>query len=207
MIKAQDKVDYFAGDEVPEIEVDECTFSKMDSGDVNKPVAWSGYIGIIRRGFPQTLKLIALPIRNTSERAPGPGPITKAMWTPIAHSIFKGKTAILHTDSARAYGMPLPGVTRTSVIHQLKKIDGVWKSPVFAETMYVTLVDGRRVKVQSGTQTIDGAWSHIRKALQHRHSSDPKTVDELLRVAQFRYWSSGHEPIEFFKKTLPSTLD
>ena len=73
--------------------------------------------------------------------------------------------------------------------------------------MTVTLTDGTRVRVKTGTQTIDGAWTHIRRALLNRRSNDPKLVDELVRIAQYRYWSSGQEPIQFFRKTLPATLD
>ena len=56
----QDKIVYFDGPEVPEIEVDECTFSKRQTLDREKPISWQGYVGIIRRGYPRSLKLIAL---------------------------------------------------------------------------------------------------------------------------------------------------
>ena len=81
--KEQSHINFFAGGGIPEIEIDECTFTKFASGDKHKPIAWLGYVGLIRRGDPSSLKLIALPPRNTDERAPGPGPITKALWVSV----------------------------------------------------------------------------------------------------------------------------
>eukprot|EP00971_Amphidinium_carterae_P054586 1075445-Amphidinium_carterae.1 len=126
----QREIVYGNPDTVEEIEVDEVTVSRYASGDPSKPIAWVGYIGLVARGRPDTLRLIEMPRRCTVLRAPGPGPITIAIWKPLTKSCFRrGCPMVLHTDSARAYSIDIPDVSHTSVVHQLKRINGCWVQP------------------------------------------------------------------------------
>eukprot|EP00971_Amphidinium_carterae_P035507 699206-Amphidinium_carterae.1 len=88
-------------------------------------VAGPSYVGVVRRGDPRSLKLVALPLRYSKARAPGPGPMTSATCAPITEGL-KGKSVVLHTDSASAYKAQIDGVVHTSVVHPLKKIKGIW---------------------------------------------------------------------------------
>eukprot|EP00971_Amphidinium_carterae_P038455 756376-Amphidinium_carterae.1 len=53
--------------------------------------------------------MIKLPDRVTSKRAPGPGPLLKDDWLPIAEQFLSGKNVVLNTDSARAYEAEIEG--------------------------------------------------------------------------------------------------
>eukprot|EP00971_Amphidinium_carterae_P077943 1541969-Amphidinium_carterae.1 len=90
----------------PDIEADEVTFAKraVDGG-----VTWTQYLGMVRRGAPDSLIMIKLPDRVTSKRAPGPGPLLKDDWLPIAEQFLSGKDVVLNTDSARAYEAEIEG--------------------------------------------------------------------------------------------------
>jgi hypothetical protein len=57
-------------------------------------------------------------------RAPGPGPIRKRDWAPLARRHLEGKKVILHTDGARAYTLKVPGVVHDNVVHMKKKAGG-----------------------------------------------------------------------------------
>ena len=92
---------------------------------------WASYLGMIARGKPESLILIKLPVKKTSKRAPGPGPLRLGTWKPIAERFLKDSHIILHTDAARAYTRPIPGVAHTQVIHQKKKINDKWVDPFF----------------------------------------------------------------------------
>eukprot|EP00971_Amphidinium_carterae_P206204 4092004-Amphidinium_carterae.2 len=80
----QDGITYGSPDYIVEVEVDEVTICRYARGDAEKPISWLGYVGMIERGVPSSLKLVQLPIRNTVLRAPGPGPLTIADWLPMA---------------------------------------------------------------------------------------------------------------------------
>lgn len=58
---------------------------------------------------------------DVEARAPGPGPIRKRDWKPIAHKHLLGRRVILHTDGARAYKMKLDKVIHCNVVHKQKK--------------------------------------------------------------------------------------
>eukprot|EP00971_Amphidinium_carterae_P007918 156816-Amphidinium_carterae.1 len=67
------------------------------------------------------------PVRTTVLRASASGRITKELWLPIERRVFKIEHRIcLHTDSARVYEVPNLDASHTSIVHQLKKINGVW---------------------------------------------------------------------------------
>eukprot|EP00971_Amphidinium_carterae_P348630 6490599-Amphidinium_carterae.1 len=136
----QKTIKYGEPGKVVEIEADEVTICRFDSGCADAPISWIGYVGIVARGRPRSLRLHRLPVRNTDIRSPGPGPITVQQWLPLTRACFtKGQECVLHTDSARAYSRDIPHVHHTSVVHQLKKVGGVWIRPVFSAHKKITL--------------------------------------------------------------------
>ena len=205
--ETQSEIRFTDDKNIPEVEVDECTVAKFPSGNRRAPMSWIGYIGLVRRGFPSSLVLEALPVKNTAARAPGPGPISSAVWQPIASRWLEHANLVMHTDSARAYKAPIAGVHHTTVIHQLKKIQGRWVPPTFSSTINIKTGKGCKKKFKSGTQTIDGFWAHLRRELRRRPSNRPEVVEEHVRMAQYKYWSSGSDPLEFFATTMPKVLE
>ena len=157
--------------DIPDVEVDECTVAKFPSGKSRAPMSWIGYIGLVSRGFPSSLVLEALPSKNTTVRAPGPGPISSAVWQPIASRWLEHGNLVMHTDSARAYKAPIAGVHHTTVVHQLKKVEGRWIPPTFSSTINFDIAKGYRKKFKSGTQTIDRFWTHLRREFRRRQSN------------------------------------
>eukprot|EP00971_Amphidinium_carterae_P287961 5716322-Amphidinium_carterae.1 len=103
-----------------EVEVDECAFAKhrASKGDA---VEWLQYIGLMERGRSETLLLIQFPVRKTRPRSPGPGPLRKTDWKPIAQRYLEGRHIILHSDSAKAYDMPFEDVVKDRVVHQPRR--------------------------------------------------------------------------------------
>ena len=79
-----------------------------------------------RRGHAHRLVLKPLLILNTRQRAPGLGPISSEEWAPIKEHDLENNNLVLHTDSAKAYKVPITGVVHTRVVHQIKKVNGVW---------------------------------------------------------------------------------
>eukprot|EP00971_Amphidinium_carterae_P254534 5053232-Amphidinium_carterae.1 len=61
----QDGITYGSPDFLVEVEVDEVTICRYASDDPAKPVSWVGYVGMVQRGVPSSLKLAQLPVRNT----------------------------------------------------------------------------------------------------------------------------------------------
>ena len=147
-----------------------------------------------------------MPLRSTKERAPGPGPITLALWRPIAAQYLSGRALILHTDSARAYKERIPMVRHTSVVHQLKKVGKKWIQPSFVKTFMMRLPGGKKVKIRSGTQTIDGFWTHLRRQVSKCKGRNLDTIDEFVRFAQFSYWAQNDDPVCMLRESLPKYL-
>ena len=177
-----------------DVEVDEVTLSKTDDGSDQKPISWVQYLAIIRRGHPASLILVLLPVRSTVRRAPGPGPILKAVWDEIAAKYVKDKgNIVIHTDSARAYRKVIPGTMHTAVVHQVKKVNGVWVQPAFVRTETLELPD-----------FIDGVWRFLRKDSRDslRHSK-PELVEKLVRVSQWRYWTQDQDLYSALSRTMP----
>ena len=90
--------------------------------NTNQVVTWEQWGGIIERGNPKSLVLQRLNPQKTKKRAPGPGPIRKRDWKPMAKKYLAGRKVILHTDGARSYKMVVDGVMHDNVVHQNKKI-------------------------------------------------------------------------------------
>ena len=81
----------------------------------------------MERGRPQSLVLFKTNSKLTKPRAPGPGPIKKKDWKPMAKKYLKGRCILLHTDGARSYKLGidrkdhLDGVVHDFVVHKPKK--------------------------------------------------------------------------------------
>ena len=188
-----------------DIEVDEVTISKYHTKSKTQPVAWVQYLGIIRRGHPESLILVPMPVRQTGLRAPGPGPLLLKVWEKISKQyITKNKRLIIHTDAARAYRKPIDGTLHTAIMHQMKKIDGVWVKPQFTRREDLELPDGTILTVRAGTQFVDGLWCVIKREIKNsRRNSNPDLVDKLIRVVQWRYWNQAKDLYAAMSETMP----
>ena len=100
--KEQDNIQMGIPGQWADIEADEVTLGKRASSPGGKVVRWIQYLGLMRRGSPETLVLIQLPARSTTSKAPGPGPLVKKVWAPIAAKYLQGQQVVLHTDSAKS---------------------------------------------------------------------------------------------------------
>eukprot|EP00971_Amphidinium_carterae_P026917 530839-Amphidinium_carterae.1 len=133
-------------------EADEVTLSKRCVG--KGMVKWSQYLGVMRRGCPETLILIKMRDRTTIARAPGPGPLRTEEWLEVGRPILEGKYVILHTDSAKAYAVAFNKMEHARVVHMKKKVAGKWLEPKYVETVEVHTSSGV-VTCKAGTQFID----------------------------------------------------
>ena len=102
----QNQIKFHIPGEWVDVEADEVTLGKRALTSSGRIVKWIQYIGLMRRGSPETLVLLQLPPRRTTSKAPGPGPLLKSVWSPIAEKFLRGQQVILHTDSAKAYLLP-----------------------------------------------------------------------------------------------------
>ena len=141
-----------------DVEADEVTLGKRAASPLGRRVEWIQFLGLMRRGSPETLVLVQLPPRKTGLRAPGPGPLRQQDWLPIANQFLKNQHAVLHTDSARAYLLPIAGVRHTRVIHQKKKVGDKWLLPKYTQREDIELPNGDIIHVIAGTQFVDGLW-------------------------------------------------
>ena len=195
----QNNMDYGLLPEWADVEVDEVTLAKYPTG--NDELTWANYIGLVARGFPQSLIIIRLPDRVTKSDAPGPGPIRLQDWKPVARKYLSCGGLILHSDSARAYDMEIKDIMHTKVVHQKKKVDGVWKDPFYTKHQSVVLPDGRKLRVVAGTQIIDGVWKILRNGIRG-HAANDALLDQQIRLTQWRYWHQSMDISDAFAKTL-----
>ena len=138
----QKTIDYGALHKWNDVEADEVDLGKELLED-KKTVKWEQWGGIVERGQPHTLALFRLHPKMTKARAPGPGPIQKSDWTPIATRFLKNKQVILHTDGARTYKLHVPGVLRDNVVHKKKRVlvqgKYTWVKPHYTKVTSHTL--------------------------------------------------------------------
>ena len=171
------QIRFGARDEWPDVEVDEVDLGKEEVEDSN-----------IIRLHPILTKL----------RAPGPGPIRKRDWKPIAKKHLEGRNVILHSDGARAYKMKVKGVIHDSVVHKKKRVTingkSVWQKPHYTKVCTHILPSGKKIKVKSGTQIIDRFWQHLRTHLKHTsRKPDSPGLMRRVRAAQWTYWHRGDD--------------
>lgn len=177
----------------PDVEVDEVTVAKRADGASEDKVVWDQFLGMQERGHPETLVVVPLPQRSTGRRSPGPGPLLLRVWKPIADSWLRDRNVVLQTDSARAYEWKLPGVVHASVVHQKKKVAGVWRNPKYIEHDVVTLPDNMTLSIVKGTQIIDGWWRVLRKEYGTASKNDSESVLLATRAAQWRHWHTAQD--------------
>lgn len=185
-----------------DVEADEVDLGKGENPDAvqrsSKPLLWEQWGGIVERGNPKSLMLMRLNPAATKRRAPGPGPIRKRDWKPIADKVLKNRKVVLSTDGARTYRLKLPGVLHTWVVHKKKRIKiagrWTWVRPNYVKLFTHTLPDGSKLTVKGGTQIIDRFWSHLRSHLGHRNRRPGSaSLARRIRSAQWTYWHRGED--------------
>ena len=193
----QKHIKYGGDDAWCDVEADEVDLAK-NIVETSNIAAWEQWGGLVQRGRPDSLSLFRLKPKNTKKRAPGPGPISRRDWKPIADKVLKNRQVILHTDGARAYKMHFPGVAHYNVIHKKKKIlqggKYIWVKPHYTKVYKHKLPCGKSVQVKSGTQIIDRFWQHLRAYLKYasRKVASPVLIRKI-RAAQWTYWHKNQD--------------
>ena len=189
----------------PDVEVDETTvskaFTRKPKGPNDKVVVWDNWLGIVARGHPQTLVLERLRQPPTKARSPGPGPISKDQWRPLARKWLQSRKVVMHSDSARAYReCIIKGVARDHVVHKKRRIVDKtgkvrWLKPIYVRTVKHKL-DGKVVTRRAGTQTIDRAWGFLKARIHKNQHTRPGGTHSVMEVrsAQWHYWIRGRDP-------------
>ena len=181
-----------------DVEADECDVRRGANADddaaAGEKMIWEQWGGIVQRGAAETLVLTKLNPKKTGTRAPGPGAIRKKEWKALALKHLANRNIILHTDGAKSYRQPIPGMLHDWVVHQKKFVvsGGVrtWLEPKYSVICTHKLPDGSSLRVKSGSQIIDRFWSHLRTFIRSRSRASPGTaaVRRRLRMAQWAYW-------------------
>ena len=144
-----------------------------------KRARWEQWGGLVERGRPDTLVLFRLSPKTTASRSPGPGPITKRDWKPVAKKFLEGRDVILHTDGAKAYTMKIKGVLHDNVEHKKKKmtVNGkqVWVNPKYTKVWTHQLPNGKALKVKAYLKYAPRKVGSI-------------TLARKVRAAQWTYW-------------------
>ena len=168
VIKKQKEIQFGAKNQWRDVEADEVDVGK-EIDLQRKKAKWEQWGGIVERGQPNTLVLFRLPPKITAVRSPGPGPITKRDWRPMANKFLAGRNVILHTDET--YKMKVPSVLHDNVVHKKKKMlvkgKQVWVKPHYTKIWEHKLPCGKRVTVKAGAQIIDRFWGHLRTSLKY----------------------------------------
>lgn len=175
-----------------DVEADEVDVGKEVQMD-QKTATWEQWGGIVERGQPHSLVLFHLRAKATAVRSPGPGPISKRDWKPIAKKFLEGRQVILHTDGAKAYKMKLAGLLHDNVVHKKKKVivrgKAVWVKPSYTKIWTHKLPNGKKLTVKAGTQIIDRFWGHLRSYLKHApRQVGSSALARKVRAAQWIYW-------------------
>ena len=183
-----------------DVEADEVDLAKCEPEDSSrsKPVEWEQWGGIIERGAPYTLVLERLNPARTKRRAPGPGPIRKRDWEPLANKYLAGRKINLNTDGARSYKLKIKGMLHTWVIHKKKKMrvagKMAWVRPKYVKLYTHKLPEGGRLTVKGGTQIIDRFWETLRAHLGRRpRKPNSWALRRRIRSAQWVHWQQGKD--------------
>lgn len=192
--KKEEGVVFGTGDGWEDVEGDEAVFGKGTASDTaDDLVSWEQWAGLVQRGKPETLILFRTNSCMTVPRAPGPGAITKVDYKQMADRYLKGRNVILHTDSAKAYALRVPGVLHDSVRHSKQRVKignkTVWKPACYTKLVTHKLPSGKSIRTKGGTQVIDRVWRFIRSKLVGQ-TKQPGTlkVRRAIRAAQWLYW-------------------
>jgi hypothetical protein len=171
-----------------------------ESGTGSQKVRWEQWGGIVERGRPSSLVLFKTNPKLTKQRAPGPGPISKKDWTPLANKWLKSRCVFLHTDGARSYKLgenrdrQLTGVVHDFVVHKKKKIGGKWVKPKYVQLFRHRMHDGSVVCTKGGTQIIDRFWRSLREHMGTRSIKVSRNLwTNRVRAAQWAFWHQGED--------------
>ena len=180
-------------------EADEAVFRKASvddpQGSPDRKMEWGQWAGMRMRDDPKTLVLWKTNSSLTSKRAPGPGAIKRTDWKPKADYYLKNRKIILHSDSARSYGMKIEGMLHDRVVHAKKRVKRggkwVWLKPSFVRVSKHKLPEGGTLKTKAGTQIIDRTWSTIRRYIGNANVKPGSLrLAAKVRSAQWRIWNT-----------------
>ena len=150
---------------------------------------------------PWTLGAFASKPKTAAVGTPGPGPIRKWDWKPIADRYLRDRKVILHKDGARTYKLSAPGVLHGNAVHMKKKMKVAgktpWVKPRYTKLWAHTLPGGKKLTVKAGTQIIDRFWGHVRAYLKHAtRKVGSSSLARKIRVAQWTYWYGKQKCLE-----------
>ena len=146
----------------------ECRRGKKDTGkndDSDDALTWEQWRGLVERGFKRTLVLFKLNPKKTKKRAPGPGPIKKVDWAPIADKYLKDRKVVFHTDGTKNYRLkttPVRGIVHGWVVHNKKGKDG-----------RVAKTYGLRRNTSKSVSMMLEAANRSRRSQEHKPSTGP----------------------------------
>ena len=170
--KHEKAIDFGAGEPWKDVEADEVDLGKIV--DVTQPAAsqvqWEQWGGVVARGDPASLVLTRLDPMRTTARAPGPGPIRKRDWAPIASRLLKNRRVILHTDGARAYKMTVPGVVHDNVNGSAAPVAAIRISTVKLETRPPIVLS--RICLDTPTRIIRSTTVETVSLRENRHPAE-----------------------------------
>ena len=189
-----------------DVEGDEVDLGKKEVGAnegdaADEVVQWEQWQGLVERGDRKTLVLSKTRPKKMVRRAPGPGPLKKVDWAPIANRYLKGKRVIFHSDGAKSYRLkttPVDGIAHDWVVHKKKKVTikgkTFWMKPKYVSLVEHRMADGTVVRAKGGTQIIDRTWSFLRKHIGNRSAHIGKaSMKARVRSAQWCYWHQGDD--------------
>ena len=138
-----------------EFEVDETCLRKRDASEDGQQVQWTEYVGLKRRGDPESLYLEQRDLNKSKSKRKcnggvSPPPYTKEEWLALAKKKVRSGS-LQHSDGAKAYQQNLDGVERDYVSHSTR---GDGPHFVAASSVHGAL---------AGTQSLDGWWGHAKK--------------------------------------------
>ena len=90
-----------------------------------------------------------------------------------------------HSDGAPAFTEQLPGSYHDKVVHGTS---GGKRKPEYTKVVEHELTDGTKMKAQAGTQSLDGWWTHGKKACHGVKAQDDTRVEDHVRAEQWRHW-------------------
>ncbi len=168
------------------VEADSAIFRRVDLDDVE--VEWQEYHGMKRRGGRTSSVLVRTPNSVSSRGKRGwavPPPTSTAQWEQVRAKRV-GLGTLVHRDGAPAYNKNPPGIFNDTVSHSSKK-------KKYAKPASHTLEDGSTYDTVAGTESLDGWWSHGKRAVSSTNARYPASVDRRLREAQWRHWIGGRD--------------
>ena len=173
-----------------EYEVDEAVVRKEDIED--NQVQWQEVVGLKRRGDRKSLVVHKRAAsKSVSSRAENgravPPPQSKEEWNKLRKK-HVGHNALCHPDGAPAYKAQdkAKGQLHDSVSHSGKNK---------AYTKVTTHVDaeGEEFKSVAGTQSLDGWWTHAKRATHGVNARYAGQVEAHIHTEQWQHWEGNDD--------------